>query len=68
VRSVDDVRGGFGERFVTPWNERVKLVEDDDAWRGGPRSLSPAYRNQNQINISYFDFRDGTRKSAHVVE
>jgi hypothetical protein len=36
--SVDDGRGGLGERFVASWNERVGLVEDDDAWRGGTRS------------------------------
>jgi hypothetical protein len=38
VRRVLTTRGGFGERFVASWNERVELVEDDDASSGGARA------------------------------
>jgi hypothetical protein len=80
VRSVDNARRRLGERFVASWNECVELVEEDNAWRGGARprkyltdralTLADVLHQAmaTKSNISYFDFRDGTRKSAHLIE
>jgi hypothetical protein len=67
--SVDDGRGRLGERFVASWNERVELVEDDDACQNTTPTHDYMTTNTNtKSNISYFDFRDGTRKFVYLVE
>jgi hypothetical protein len=79
VRRVLTTRGGFGERFVASWNERVELVEDDDAGARSCKYLTdvtdraltyaPSHdhmttNTNTKSNISYFDLRDGTKKSC----